>query len=288
MIRMRLQKEFSNHYHRASSPGSVTLFFVPNREINVLKKGSRGVAICLETGITTKVESSDSMDIRFNGIPIDDSIQEEVAGILKFKGKIFSNSDLPPSSGFGLSAGAALSTAAAIKGSDALTGEIYSIAHRIELRRGTGLGDVQSQMSGGFHIRLKGGSFPYSVTEKILTESADIVVLPYKKKASTGDIITSPTRLDEITKCGKRAFHSFMKKPSLQSAFSLGRKFATDSGLVSQKSEEILENLERKFASVSLICDSIVAMYDEEVLETLRRYGDPIRTRISETGLKLG
>jgi len=285
---LRLREESSNYSGKAFSPGSATLFFIPNREQNLLKKGSKGVAICVETGITTKVEKSDNMDIRFNGIPIDNSIQEEVAKRLKFTGKIFSNSDLPPSSGFGLSAGAALTTLAAIMGGDSRIGEIYRIAHKIELRRGTGLGDVQSQIEGGFHVRLKGGSFPFSVTERILEKQTELVILPFRKKTPTGEIIRSKSHLEEIVKNGNRAFSSFIKKPSLKNAFVLGRKFATDSDLVSPRASKILEDLKGKFASVSLIGESIIAIYDEETMDILRKYGDPIKTRISATGLILG
>ena len=287
MISLKSQKEFSSYSRKAFSPGSATLFFVPNKEQNLLKKGSKGVSICVETGITTKIEHSDSMDVRFNGIPIDNSIQEEVANMLKFTGRIFSYSDLPPSSGFGLSAGAALTTCAAIMGSDAISGQIYEIAHKIELQRGTGLGDVQSQMSGGFHVRLKGGSFPYSVTERILEESTELLILPFKKKIPTGEVIKSPSSLQDILKNGKIAFKAFMKKPTLKNAFIVGRKFSFDSNLVSPRAEKILDDLSGEFASVSLIGESIIALYDDDSLEILRKYGDPIRTKISSSGLSL-
>jgi pantoate kinase len=282
------QREFSSYSHKAFSPGSATLIFVPNEEQDILKKGSRGVGICIDTGITTKVERSESMDIRFNGIPIDNSIQEEVANLLKFTGRIFSYSELPPSSGFGLSAGAALTTAAAIMGNDAISGEVYEIAHKIELQRGTGLGDVQSQMTGGFHVRLKGGSFPYSITERILEGPTELIILPFKKKTPTGEVIKSPSSLEEIVRNGKKTFKAFMKKPTLKNAFILGRKFAFDSNLVSPKAEKILDDLSREFASVSLIGDSIIALFDQESMEVLRKYGDPIKTKISLNGLTLG
>lgn len=282
-----MQRESLNYSRKAFSPGSATLFFLPNRQENVLKKGSKGVAICVEAGMTTKVESSDSMDIRFNGIPIDNSIQEEAANALKFKGKIFSTSELPPSSGFGLSAGAALTTLAAIMGNNSKSGEIYATAHKIELGRGTGLGDVQSQISGGFHIRVKGGSFPYSVTERILVEETELVILPFKKKMPTGEIIKSPSSLEEIVKNGKKAFHSFTKNTTLQNAFILGKRFAIDSGLVSSRTELILEDLDGKFASVALTGESIIALYDKDTMNILRKYGDPIKTKISRLGLNL-
>ncbi|MGC8644706.1 MAG: GHMP kinase [Thermoplasmata archaeon] len=272
----------------AFSPGSATLMFVPNKERDVLKKGSRGVAICVEAGMVTKAEASDSMDIRFNGIPIDNSIQEEVARKLGFTGRIFSTSQLPPSSGFGLSAGAALTTSAVILGDNARIGEVYRIAHEIEIERGTGLGDVQSQISGGFHVRIKGGTFPYSVTERILHTQRELIILPFKKKVPTGEIIKSQSNLDEITRNGNRAMASFLRRPTMENAFVLGRKFSEESGLISPKAQTILDDLEGKMASVSLIGESIIALYDEETMDILKKYGDPVRTRISFTGLNLG
>ncbi|MEL9914453.1 MAG: hypothetical protein QW078_02620 [Thermoplasmatales archaeon] len=285
---MKSQGESSNSFRSAFSPGSATLFFIPNRERDVLKKGSKGVAICVEAGMTTKAQEADSMDIRFNGIPIDNSIQEEVARKLGFTGKILSSSPLPPSSGFGLSAAAALTSAAVILGNNTRIGDIYSIAHQIELARGTGLGDVQSQISGGFHIREKGGTFPYSITERILHSQTDLIILPFKKKVPTGEVIRSQSSVDEIIKNGNRAMAAFLKKPTMENAFVIGRKFSEESGLLSPRAETILENLEGKFASVSLIGDSIIAIYDEDTFDILKKYGDPIKTRISFAGLNLG
>jgi pantoate kinase len=228
------------------------------------------------------------MDVRFNGIPIDNSIQEACANMLKFTGRIFSYSELPPSSGFGLSAGAALTTCAAILGNDTASGKIYEMAHTIELQRGTGLGDVQSQMAGGFHVRIKGGSFPYSITEKIMEEPTELIILPFRKKTPTGEVIKSPSNLLEIVTNGKKAFKAFVKKPTLKNAFTLGRKFAFDSNLVSPKAEKILNDLTAEYASVSLIGDSIIALYDQNSLEVLRKYGDPVKTKISSDGLILG
>ena len=145
----------------------------------------------------------------------------------------------------------------------------------------------ESQMTGGFHVRLKGGSFPYSVTERILEGPSELIILPFKKKIPTGEVIQSPSSLEEIVTNGKKAFKSFMRKPTLKNAFLVGRKFAFDSELVSQKAEKILDDLNGKYASVSLIGDSIIALFDQESLDVLRKYGDPIKTRISSTGLTL-
>jgi pantoate kinase len=285
---LKSQKESSNLSRSAFSPGSATLVFVPNRERDILKKGSRGIVICVEAGMNTKVEPGESMDIRFNGIPIDNSIQEEVARRLGFTGKIFSTSILPPSSGFGLSAGAALTTAAAILGNNARISEVYRLAHEIEIQRGTGLGDVQSQVAGGFHVRVKGGTFPYSLTERILHTQVEMIILPFKKKVPTGEIIKSQSSLEEIRKNGNRALASFLRRPTLENAFQIGRKFSQESGLVSPRAEKILEDLDGKMASVSLIGESIISLYDEDAMDILKKYGDPVKTKISLTGVNLG
>ncbi len=284
---MTYSSKSSENYARAFSPGSATLFFIPNRYNDALKKGSQGVAICIESGMTTRVEPGDELEVRFNGIPLDKSIQEEVSKRLRFKGKIFSYSELPTSSGFGLSAAAALTTIAAIKGNYARIGEIYRMAHSIEIRRGTGLGDVQSQITGGFHIRLKGGSFPYSITERLLIKDTDLLILPFKKKVPTGEIIRSEETVKKIIKNGKSAFKEFLKRPNLENGLFLGRKFALDSDLISPQSARILEDLGDIPSTVSLIGDSIISVHSEDAYEVLRKYGDPISTKISRTGLTL-
>jgi len=284
---MTSQSQSSKSYVKAFSPGSATLFFIPNRYNDALKKGSQGVAICIESGMNTRIEPSEELEVRFNGIPLDKSIQEEVAKRLKFKGKIYSTSELPPSSGFGLSAAAALTTIAAIKGNYARIGEIYKMAHQIEIKRGTGLGDVQSQISGGLHIRIKGGSFPYSITERILVKDTELLVLPFKKKVPTGEIISSETIVKKIIKNGKESLKEFIKRPTLENGLNIGRKFAVDSELVSPNSLKILEDLDKIPSSVSLIGDSIISIYNDEAYEILRKYGNPIITKISRTGLTI-
>ncbi len=282
---MKLPERSSEKFAEAFSPGSATLFFIPNKFKDLRRKGSKGVALCLETGMKTKITRGENIEVRFNGIPIDNSIQEEIANALGFKGKILSTSELPPSSGFGLSAAAALTTAAAILGRNTRIGKIYNMAHEIEIRRGTGLGDVQSQVNGGFHVRLRGGSFPYSITEKILETETEIILLPYKKKIPTGEIINSESMVENIRKNGMKAFASFLKRPTMENAFILGRRFALDSGLVLPHAMSILEDLEGKVASVSLIGESIIAPYDHQTYEILRKYGNPIVTKISRNGI---
>jgi len=285
VIRTKLQEKYSEKFAEAFSPGSATLFFIPNKFKDVRRKGSKGVAICLETGMKTKIIWGEETEVRFNGIPIDNSIQEEVANLLGFKGKILSTSELPPSSGFGLSAAAALTTGAAILGNNTRIGRIYNMAHEIEIKRGTGLGDVQSQINGGFHIRLRGGSFPYSITENILEAERQIILLPYRKKIPTGEIINSESMVENIRRNGTRAFASFLRKPTLENAFTLGRRFAIESDLILPHAISILEDLDDKVASVSLIGESIIAPYDHETYEILRKHGNPIITKISRNGI---
>ncbi len=284
---MKLQEKFSEPYAEAFSPGSATLFFIPNKFKDFKRKGSRGVAICLESGMKTRVIPGSNIEVRFNGIPIDNSIQEEVANLLKFNGKIISSSDLPPSSGFGLSAAAALTTAAAILGNNTPIGYIYNLSHEIEIRRGTGLGDVQSQINGGFHVRLRGGSFPYSITERILVAEKEIILLPYKKKIPTGEVINSDGIVETIRKNGSKALKNFLRKPTLENAFIQGRIFATESNLILPRAMSILEDLQNKPATVSLIGESIIAPYDYETFDILRKYGNPIKSKISLNGLTI-
>jgi len=147
---------------------------------------------------------------------------------------------------------------------------------------------VQSQVAGGFHVRVKGGTFPYSLTERILHTQVEMIILPFKKKVPTGEIIKSQSSLEEIRKNGNRALASFLRRPTLENAFQIGRKFSQESGLVSPRAEKILEDLDGKMASVSLIGESIISLYDEDAMDILKKYGDPVKTKISLTGVNLG
>src|SRR6266571_5386640 len=152
----------------AFCPGHVTAFFDVVEDPDARKKGSRGAGLCLGLGVHTVARVREaprpSIDILVNGrrdtADVTRKVAEKILGGGSQEVKILSESPLPVSQGFGVSAAAALSTALALD--DALgrgtpRAELVAIAHETEVECGTGLGDVVPASLGGMDLRWKPG-----------------------------------------------------------------------------------------------------------------------------------
>src|SRR5688572_17216798 len=106
----------------AFCPGHVTAFFVVHDDPNPRVKGSRGAGLSLSLGVRTLVRVRDaprpSIDILVNGrrqkAEVTRWVVEKLVGSRSMEIKVLSETPLPMSQGFGVSAAAALSTALAL------------------------------------------------------------------------------------------------------------------------------------------------------------------------------
>jgi len=162
---------------RGECGGHVTLLFTVSDEVSdPVEQGSLGAGLCVEDGVevvaygepgefglkvTFEVTHGDSelyetvLDIIVEEIPEAGDIAWEIGVRLA----------LPVSQGFGMSATGAVAAALAFQRAMGLPHEeslrrSYSIAHRVERRRSTGLGDVTALAAGGVERRLEAGA-PY-------------------------------------------------------------------------------------------------------------------------------
>src|SRR2546427_7924203 len=153
----------------AFCPGHVTAFFEVVEDPDPGKKGSRGAGLCLDLGVHTvarvRDEARSSIDVIVNGrrqkAEVTQRVAQRVLGDRSCEVKILSETNLPVSQGFGVSAAAALSTALALDdalGSQVPPDELVPIAHETEVECGTGLGDVVPASLGGMDLRLKPGA----------------------------------------------------------------------------------------------------------------------------------
>src|SRR6266516_3079679 len=156
----------------AFCPGHVTAFFEVVEDPDPRKKGSRGAGLCLGLGVHPVARLREaprpSIDILVNGrrntADVTRKVAEKILAGGSFEVKILSESPLPVSQGFGVSAAAAVSTALALD--DALDrrtprAELVAIAHETEVECGTGLGDVVPASLGGMDLRWKPGAPGY-------------------------------------------------------------------------------------------------------------------------------
>ena len=99
----------------AFSPGSVTGFFVPSFGPTPGETVSRGLAFCLESGVTAAIERSAHYAVLLNGRPINLlPVLEVLRELAPEPVTLHLETELPLGCGFGVSAAGALSAAFAL------------------------------------------------------------------------------------------------------------------------------------------------------------------------------
>ena len=162
---------------RGECGGHVTLLFtVSDAAADPVKQGSLGAGLCVDDGVEVVAcgeQGEFGLKISFEGEEGDsglynsvlDLLVEEIPEAEDIAWEISVRLALPVSQGFGMSASGAVAAALAFQRAIGLPHEeslrrSYSIAHRVERNRSTGLGDVTALAAGGVERRLEAGA-PY-------------------------------------------------------------------------------------------------------------------------------
>ncbi len=259
---------------RAFSPGSITLFFeIRDEHKEPLRIGSRGIGICVSLGAITSVQEGEDLRVFVNGKSMKNSLQEDIARACGFKGTIKTDLQLPVSQGFGMSAAAALSTSLSIaKLKNATYLQAAQIAHRIEVERKSGLGDVASQYEGGFTLRIKEGIHPYGIVDRLFFPPIPISLVTFKEGIETKEILKDENMRKIIKKEGHRAMEKFLNMPTFENAIRIARDFALKTSLISDEGKEFLKACNN--AAIAMIGNSAIVFgkCKEEIVEDYKIY----------------
>ena len=295
----------------AFCPGHVTAFFEVREDPDPAKKGSCGAGLCLSLGVTTVARVREapraSLDILVNGrrqkAEVTDAVVRRILGGASYEVKILSESPLPVSQGFGVSAAAALSTALAID--DALgmglsKDALVSAAHTVEIECGTGLdldreiecgtglGDVVPASLGGMDLRMKPGAPGHAEVRKVPV-SAEILLAVIGPEIPTRSVIRDPSKVAEINRIGAECISEFALEPTLERLFDLGNRFALDTGLADRSMREVL-GASRMFgrATMAMLGNSVFAAGNREQLATLfLKFGTLQRCEVDNEGARI-
>jgi pantoate kinase len=283
----------------AFCPGHVTAFFEVLEDPNPRRKGSRGAGLCLSLGVHTLARVRDaprpSVDILVNDrrqkAEVTQRVVEKLRGSRSMEIKILSETPLPVSQGFGVSAAAALSTALALD--DALglgtpRNELVAIAHETDVECGTGLGDVVPASLGGMDLRLKPGG-PEVADVRSIPVKADLLLAVLGAEIPTRNILRDPGKVAAINRVGGHLVDEFAQGPTLDRLFDLGNRFAEDAGLVSRTVLEVVR-ASRMFgrAAMAMLGNSIFAIGNTEQLATLyRKFGTLQRCEVASVGARV-
>lgn len=283
----------------AFSPGHITAFFQAFDDPDPLRKGSRGVGICLSKGVRTTVHAERAPEQRIrvslNGIlgPAEVSM---AAARQTLRGEawdvtIESAVELPISQGFGMSGAGALSTALAL---DAALGlgrprdEVIGIAHRSEVEAGTGLGDVYPQALGGVDVRIKPGAPPYGHVERMAWEG-DLLLCVIGAPIRTTDVLGRREFLERIGRVGGKCVDAFAQDRRMENLFMLARRFDQETGLADQRILKAMEECRAHGnAAISMLGHSLFAAGDMLNLKrVLRNYGYLLPCAVDNEGARL-
>jgi pantoate kinase len=221
----------------ATSPGSVTGFFLPQIRPSSDETCSLGFALNLDEGVVAAVAPAAAHQAFLNGRPIDLPPVREVLDVLAPEPTaVHLDTPLPLGCGFGVSAAAALSTAFALDrrfGLGRTRTELGMVAHRAEVRHRTGIGDVASQLCGGaVYRRCRTGPF-----DCVRLDTVPQCPLYYRSfgPLATRDILGSAVLARRLAEAGRRAvdwLDGHWTKATLDTLLDHSLEFAEETGLL--------------------------------------------------------
>jgi len=283
----------------AFCPGHATAFFEVHEDPDPRAKGSRGAGLSLSLGVRTvarvREATRSSLDIIVNErrqkAEVTQRVVEKLTGPRSLEIKILSETPLPVSQGFGVSAAAALSTALALD--EALGGglprdELVAIAHETEVECGTGLGDVVPASLGGMDLRWKPGAPGYGEVRTFPVQ-ADLLLAVLGPEIPTKSILRDATKVVAINRVGGALVDEFSRSPSFERLFDLGNRFAEETGLANRTMIEVIR-ASRMFgrATMAMLGNSLFATGKSEQLATLyRKFGTLQRCEVDNEGARV-
>ena len=212
---------------RGHCGGHITLFFtIEDMLSDPVAQGSRGAGICLKDGVEAIAKGEDGegkiivrfQDGDYTSAMYDDVLEElvgEVPEIGLFDWELNIRMALPASQGFGMSASGAIASAISFQRAIGIPHEecirrAFLIAHIVERKRSSGLGDTTALSSGGVERRISAGS-PFSgdfldrgpgVAEGWATETPVLLVWNAKTGKHTSKYIDNPDWRAKISDSG--------------------------------------------------------------------------------------
>lgn len=283
----------------AFCPGHVTAFFEVVEDPDPRRMGSRGAGLCLDLGVRTLVKAREasrpSIELFVNGKPAKAEVTERVVASLlgphSYEVKVLSESPLPVSQGFGVSAAAALSTALAVN--DALDlgrsrEDLVTAAHVAEVDSRTGLGDVVPASLGGMDLRLEPGAPGHAEVRRFEIHE-EILLTVLGPEMPTRAILTDRAKVAAINRAGHLCVADFAKEPTFERLFDLGNRFAQETSLASRAILE-LTRASRMFgrAAMAMLGNSVFAAGNRDHLASLfLKFGTLLRCEIDNEGARV-
>ena len=246
----------------AFAPAAISSFFeIHDSEngkaiIDLTKMGARGGGFGLEKGVLTKVTIEEAncagLTIKINGkkAPQASTTRAVIESLLCNLGKSFDVTvdhkiDVPIGSGFGTSAGGALTAGLALK--EALNlpltyNQIGQVAHVAEIQCHTGLGTVSSlTFTGGCVLVVEPGAPGICQLDRIPMKPDYMVVAGFSSpNALSKNVLNDPNKKQMINRYGKKTLSSILSKPTLENFLDCCWDFSQKVGFATPKIRQLV------------------------------------------------
>ena len=215
---------------RGQCGGHITLFFTIEDVVDdPVSQGSRGAGLCLKDGVESIAKGEDGegeLVVRFQDGDYDSTMYEdvleelirEIPEIRSFDWELNIRMSLPATQGFGMSASGAIASAISVQRAMGIPHEeclrrSFLIAHIVERKRSSGLGDTTALSAGGVERRISAGS-PFSgsfldrgpgISEGWVADTPVLLVWKERTGKHTSKYIDHPEWRVKISEAGASA-----------------------------------------------------------------------------------
>jgi pantoate kinase len=274
---------------KAFAPAAISSFFQihdteKGKPITDLEKmGAIGGGFGLEKGVLTTVTveeaSENSIDVFINSkLAIEAKTTRHVVETLlsettaKYNITIEHQIEVPIGTGFGTSAGGALTAGLALKDALDLTltyNQIGKIAHVSEIKCQTGLGTVSSlTFSGGCVLVVEPGAPGICQIDRIPLRSDYTVVAGFlKSNVLKKNILSVPEKKQEINRYGEKTLEAILLEPSLENFLESCWDFSLKAGFTTENTRQLVASAKKAGAvgaAQNMIGEAVHAVVHEE------------------------
>jgi pantoate kinase len=278
---------------KAFAPAAISSFFEihdteGNKPITNLEKvGARGGGFGLQKGVLTKVtarevEKSGSINVFINSKPaLEAKTTRKVIEILlreksaKYKVTVEHQIEVPIGTGFGTSAGGALTAGLALREALDLPltyNQIGKIAHVAEIECQTGLGTVSSlTLTGGCVLVVEPGAPGICQIDRIpITPDYMVVAGFFQSNISKKIVLTNPEKKQVINRYAKKTLEAILAEPRLENFLECCWDFSQKAGLATDNVRQLVK-LAKKAGAVgaaqNMIGEAVHAVVLKENVE---------------------
>ncbi len=255
---------------RAFAPAAISSFFEihdteDHKSITDLDRiGARGGGFGLEKGVSTKVTikeaKENSVSVKINSKPaLEAKTTTNIAKAIlsktdkKYSVLIEHQIDVPIGTGFGTSAGGALTTGIALAQAIGLPltyNQIGKIAHTAEIQCQTGLGTVSSLTSiGGCPLVVEPGAPGICQIDRIPITSNYMIVAGFVQPSNINKtILSNPEKKKQINQFGKKTLEAILAEPSIENFMRQCWNFSQNAGFATPTVRKLVKLAEQSGA----------------------------------------